>query len=176
MARSLLTLLTIAAAAAACEQSPSSRLTAPAPDLSSAGPVVATATGSAHRVRADRLFALSFESRRYADGTGSGSYHADFMALGISFDVDVTCMSVSGNTAWIAGVIRDAKGPLVVPGTISYFYVTDNGEGSGDAADRVSALAINEPAGEDTVFCDDQPLILVNVPVELGNVQVSGGA
>lgn len=59
--------------------------------------------------------------------------------LGITADVDVTCMAVEGNAAFIAGVIRKATSPprpdgtpLVRKGTVAYFWTVNNGEGTVD--------------------------------------------
>ena len=137
----------------------------------SAGPVVAIANGSGHRVRSDRLLTFAFTARLHADGSADGNYHVDFQNLGVSFDVDVTCMSVDGNRAWIGGIIRNVVGPIVQEGTVSYFYVTDNGEGA-DAVDGISGVRVNDAAGEDQLFCDQQLTLLTEVPIERGNAQV----
>lgn len=134
--------------------------------------VVASATGSAHRIRADELWVLAFNAVKRADGTTTGEARIDRKDLGISWNVDVTCLSVKGNTAWIGGIIRNASGPIIQDGTISYFYVVDNGEGDGDQPDLASAVRINDVAGQDQQFCDLQPLLLPATPVAHGNVQV----
>jgi hypothetical protein len=61
-----------------------------------------------------------------------------------------------------------------VNGTVSYFYVIDNGEGPNGGGDIVSALRLNDVAGEDALFCEEQPLLLPSAPVELGTVTVRG--
>jgi hypothetical protein len=144
-----------------------------AANVSTAG-VIASATGAAHRIRGDELWVLSFNAVKRADGTATGQYRVDRKDIPVSFNVDVTCMSVTGNTAWIAGIIRNQAGDLAIDGTVSYFYVIDNGEGPNGGGDIVSGLRLNDVAGEDIVFCEDQPLLLPAVPVELGNVQVRG--
>lgn len=136
--------------------------------------VIASATGAAHRIRGGEIWVLSFNANKRANGTVTGQYRVDRMDIPVSFNVDVTCMSVSGNTAWIAGIIRNQAGDIAIDGTVSYFYVIDNDEGPNGGGDIVSGLRLNDVAGEDTRFCEDKPLLLPQVPVELGNVQVRG--
>jgi hypothetical protein len=136
--------------------------------------VIASATGAAHRIRGGEVWVLSFNAIKRADGHVTGQYRVDRKDIPVSFNVDVTCMSVSGNTAWIAGIIRNQSGDIAVNGTVSYFYVIDNGEGPNGGGDIVSALRLNDVAGEDVLFCEDQPLLLPSAPVELGTVTVRG--
>jgi len=92
--------------------------------------VIASASGSAHRIRSDEIWVLSFNAEKRADGTTTGQVRMDRKDVNVSLNIDVTCMSVSGNIAWIAGIIRNQSGNIAIDGTISYFYVIDNGEGS----------------------------------------------
>lgn len=166
---------------AACQDAPT-RVTGPVDTQlarqAGSQKVVASATGSGHRVRNGRPLTFTFNAVRKADGTAEGRYYLDFQDLGPALDhqrlkvtVDVTCMSVSGNRAFVAGIITEVDGPIVQEGTVSYFYVTDNGEGAG-APDEISALRLNDVAGEDEVFCTQQPVLLPSVPIERGNAQV----
>jgi hypothetical protein len=141
----------------------------------STGAVVESATGSAHRIRPlpdGDLWVLSFTAQKREDGTVTGHAHVDRKDLDAAWDVEVTCLSVVGNTAWIGGIIRNARGALPVNGTVSYFYVIDNGEGGNSPPDRASAVRINDAAGEDIEFCTLRPLLLANTEIAHGNVQV----
>jgi hypothetical protein len=136
--------------------------------------VVALATGAAHRIRPlpdGELWVLTFNAEKRADGTVTGYAHVDRKDLDVAWDVEVTCMSVVGNTAWIAGIIRNARGGLPRDGTVSYFYVVDNGEGSGDP-DEASAIRLNDREGQDAEFCELRPLALARTVIAHGNVQV----
>lgn len=159
-------------AVAACQQSTAIGPELPLLDTGGPGPVVASATGGVQRIRSDELWVLGFNAVRHADGSATGNYHVDRQDLGITFDVDVTCLTVVGDTAWIGGIIRKVKGPLVIEGTVSYFYVIDNGEGSDAPVDIASAIRINDLAGRDQVFCQDRPLLLSRGPIDFGNLQV----
>ena len=143
-----------------------------------ANPVVASATGSGHRVRNDRPLIFSFHATRTRDGESQGQYYLDWKDLGPALDharlrveVDVTCMSVRDNIAWVAGVITAVDGPIAQEGTVSYFYVIDNGPA---ATDEISGLRLNDVAGEDRVFCEQQPLLLARTDIERGNAEVRG--
>jgi hypothetical protein len=171
--------VTAAAAAIGCDTS----TTSPAVSVNELTPsavafnasdngVVASATGSAHRIRGDELWVLAFSAVKRADGTVTGNARIDRKDLGISWNLDVTCMAVQGNTAWIAGIIRNASGPVIREGTVSYFYVIDNGEGADAPPDVASAVRINDLAGQDQEFCQLRPLALPPSPIAHGNVQV----
>lgn len=143
------------------------------PQLSAHGNgVLASATGSGHYYVADEIRTLAFSAVQHADGSASGEYQIDVHASNTSFHATVTCMAVVGNTAWIAGVIDWASGPPVIPGTVTYFYAKDNGEGTGAAPDIVSVARINDRPEADEEFCTTRPLGLPPREVVNGNVQV----
>jgi len=150
----------------------------PAPALNASdNGVVASATGSAHRIRVnvegdDELWVLAFSAVKRADGTTTGNARIDRKDLGISWNLEVTCLTVVGNTAWIGGIIRNARGPIIQEGTVSYFYVIDNGEGADAPPDIASAIRINDLAGRDQEFCNIRPLALPPSPIAHGNIQV----
>ena len=150
---------------------------APAPNAS-AGPAVdgvdhpVVVSGSGHIEAGDGLRNFTFHAVRHPDGSASGSYRIARTDLGTSFTVDVTCLTVVGNQAWLAGRIASADGGGVLPGTISYFYAIDNGEGSDAPADIVSLARINDREGEDLLFCAELPTGLPPRNVQLGNVQI----
>ena len=134
--------------------------------------VVAQATGSGHYTSGGELRTFGFSALRRSDGSASGQYQIISRAgNGVGFHVDVTCMSTAGNQAWVAGIITHSDDPAVIEGTVSYFRAIDNGEGNGPP-DQVSPARINDRAGEDILFCTEQPTGLPLRNVEHGNVQV----
>lgn len=167
----LATLLILAVGAAGCDSPVDPAPDGPAAVVVPAG-VVASATGSAHRIRGGELWVIAFNAVKRADGTVTGNARVDRKDAGVSFDIAVTCMSVVDNAAWIAGIIENQSGDLAVNGTVSYFYVFDNGEGANAAADVASAVRLNDAAGQDLVFCEDRPLLLPASVIDHGNVQV----
>jgi hypothetical protein len=168
-------LLAVLATVTACDRPVSpTRLSAAsqAPASLQESGVVQSATGGAHRLSGGEMFVLSFNANKRADGSVTGRYHVDVMSLGATFDVDVTCLSVDGNKAWIGGIIENSDSPIVRDGTVSYFYVIDNGEGADALTDIISGLRINDLAGRDLVFCAERPLQLSSRPIDFGNIQV----
>ena len=141
----------------------------------SIGGVVESASGSAHRIRPlpdGELWVLTFNAEKRADGTVTGNAHVDRKDVDAAWDIEVTCLSVVGNTAWIGGIARNSRGGVVRDGTVGYFYVIDRGEGESDPVDRASAVRINDRAGEDIAFCNLRPLLLAATDIAHGNVQV----
>jgi hypothetical protein len=137
--------------------------------------VVASATGAAHRIRPlpdGELWVLAFNAEERADGTTTGYVHVDRKDLDAAWDIEVTCMEVVGNIAWIAGIMRNSRGALPRDGMVSYFYVVDNGEGDADPPDEASAIRLNDVAGQDREFCELRPLALPKTVIAHGNVQV----
>ena len=172
LSSSLVVLVTLACSESAVAPKQSVSLGGPATSI---GGVVASASGSAHRIRPlpdGELWVLTFNATKFADGSVNGEAHVDRHDLGVSWSVDVTCLSVVGNTAWIGGIIRNSKGGLPRDGTVSYFYVIDNGEGEDAPPDRASAVRLNDQAGEDIAFCTTRPLGLVASDIAHGDVHV----
>ena len=120
---------------------------------------------------------ISFNAKKYADGTVSGQFEYHQVALGQSFNfhVDVTCMNVyDGNRAKIGGVITVSNDPTLPPGVFAWFQVFDNGEGANDPPDRSSLIGFgNEAANE--AFCSSPNLPRFGPWDVQGNVQVRTG-
>jgi hypothetical protein len=136
--------------------------------------VTQSASGSPIRWTAGEPFILTFVANKYADGRVSGRFHADAKSLNARLDVNVTCLSVEDNRAWIGGIIEKSDNPLVQVGLASYFYVIDIGEGAIGAIqqDIVSALRLNDTPGSELTFCAGRPTTLPFRRIEDGNVQV----
>jgi len=117
---------------------------------------------------------LTFNAKKYADGTVSGQFEYHQVALGESFNfhVEVTCMNVyDGNRAKIGGVISVSNDPTLPPGMFAWFQVFDNGEGAADPPDQSGLVGFgNEAANE--AFCNSpNPPLFGPWDVD-GNVQV----
>jgi hypothetical protein len=140
--------------------------------------VVASATGSGHYTSGGELRTLSFNAVKRVDGSVSGKFHVTIHAIDRFFHVNVTCLSVRNDTAWVAGIIDKTDHPVIQEGTVSYFWAVDGGEGAG-TTDKVSVARINDRLGEDQRFCglmpDEAFSGLPGQVVEHGNVQVRGG-
>jgi len=137
--------------------------------------VVASATGSGHMVRPDGTFrSFSFTAAKRADGTVTGQVQLNSRSFDVFVHIDVDCLRVVGNTAYMSGRITFSSDPAQgFIGELNRFAVQDNGDGP-DAVDRISTIPEN-PGNADPKTCQDdmtdRPLARV---VQRGNVQVRG--
>lgn len=117
---------------------------------------------------------LSFNARKYEDGSVSGrfEYHQVVEGEAFVFNVAVTCLNVyDGNRAKIGGVIEVSNDPTLPAGVFAWFQVFDNGEGAGAPPDRSSLVGFgNEAANE--AFCNSPNLPRFGPWDVTGNVQV----
>jgi hypothetical protein len=98
----------------------------------------------------DANFSLSAIER--ADGTVTGQWQDTFLGRGnpaLAVHVEVDCVVVVGNEAWVSGVITQ---PAFFAGLPAITRVRDNGTSATDPADQVSFTSINIG-----VTCTDQP-------------------
>jgi hypothetical protein len=119
---------------------------------------------------------LSFNARKYADGsvTGRFEYHQVVEGEAFVFNVDVTCMNVyDGNRAKIGGVIVNSNDPTLPPGRYAWFQVFDNGEGAAAPPDRSSLIGFGDEAANEA-FCNSPNLPRFGPWDVEGNVQVRG--
>ena len=172
MRRSFVGRAVLAAVLTACTGAESEPATAPDLALQAAVSDPAIVSGAGHIEAGDGLRNFTFHAIRRPDGTVEGSYQITRTDLGSTFSVDVSCLTVVGNRAWIGGHIAATNDPAVVVGSVSYFYAIDNGEGSGASADVVSLARINDAQGRDIEFCTTLPLLLPPRLVQLGDVQI----
>lgn len=179
MHRHLVGMLVACAAVVACDAAATAprALTPDAPSRSNG--IVASAVGSAHYLSGGELRTMAFSAVAKEDGSASGEYQVNIHAIDAYFHVSVTCMVVRNDTAWVAGIIDRTNHPVIVPGSVSYFWTVDNGEGGNQALpDKMSTARINDVDGADQVFCGLTPTeqfsgLPGNVLVH-GNVQVRG--
>ena len=87
---------------------------------------------------------------------------------------DVVCMGITGNTARVAGQIRqlwvnNVQVPIPVAPTHNYWVVIDNGEGQA-TVDFVSPMAFTIAAGAQAHCAAGLPSVVF--PLQEGNVQV----
>lgn len=153
------------------------------PATATAGPaLVASASGGVHwTIALPNVFGievgnqpLSFNAKKYADGTVSGQfeYHQTGLGESFNFHVEVTCLNVyDGNRAKIGGVIRVSNDPTLPPGVFAWFQVFDNGEGANAPPDQSGLVGFgNEAANE--AFCNSPNLPRFGPWDVEGNVQV----
>lgn len=75
-----------------------------------------------------------------AAGNVRGEVEIHFADPALTLHVAVTCLSVSGNDAWIGGVVTHTSNPGRPEGMELFFRVQDNGEGANAPADRMSGV------------------------------------
>ena len=140
------------------------------------GATVALASGPVvHHVNAggpDACIAFGFEhpgcdanfslvANQYADGSVSGQY-SDRFANGNGFHAEIDCLVVSGNDAWISGVITHGSiDGIDLTGLEVLTRVRDNGTSQNDPPDQISFSFIDT----DLPDCTEQPdLPLLDAP------------
>lgn len=167
--------LSIAVLTACSTENGPSRVIAPLLSGQAGGGILFTGAGHTDLPVNGEMRNFTFHVRKDSDGNVSGGYRLHRHDIDAWFTVDATCMTVSGNTAWVGGIISDTNVPNIIQvGTVSYFFATDNGEGAG-AADRLSRARTNDRAGQDQVFCNTQPTNLFDpnpLTILQGNVQL----
>jgi len=85
-----------------------------------------------------------FTARRDADGNVKGQIQMQLGGLP-GFHGEATCLAVSGNSAWIGGVVTSSQDETIVPeGWPVWFRVIDN-EASG-TPDRISFIRLGHAA------------------------------
>jgi hypothetical protein len=146
------------------------------------GAAVLSANGSAHwTIPLPNPFGvvvwnrtLSFNARKYEDGSVSGrfEYHQVVEGEAFVFNVDVTCFNVyDGNRAKIGGVIEVSNDPTLPAGVFAWFQVFDNGEGAAAPPDRSSLIGFGDEAANEA-FCSSPNLPRFGPWDVQGNVQV----
>jgi hypothetical protein len=111
---------------------------------------------------------FSLVANQYADGSVSGQY-TDRFARGDGFHAVIDCLVVSGNDAWVSGVITHGRiGDIDLAGLEVLTQVRDNGTSANDPADQISFSFIDTELPD----CTEQPdLPLLDAPE--GQVRVS---
>jgi hypothetical protein len=146
------------------------------------GAAVLSANGSAHwTIPLPNPFGvvvwnrtLSFNARKYEDGSVSGrfEYHQVVEGEAFDFNVDVTCLNVyDGNRAKIGGVIEVSNDPTLPAGVFAWFQVFDSGEGAAAPPDRSSLIGFGDEAANEA-FCNSPNLPRFGPWDVQGNVQV----
>ena len=150
----------------------------------SGGAIAASANGSSHwTIPLPNQFGvvvenrtLSFNARKYEDGSVSGQFEYHQVADGeaFKFNVDVTCLNVhDGYRAKLGGVITVSSDPTLPPGVFAWFQALDYGEGANAPPDRSSLIGFgNEAANE--AFCNSPNLPRFGPWDVQGNIQVRG--
>lgn len=147
----------------------------PAPSFAVFNPVVQHVTGSAdfHWIRPSTgeefWRTSSLTARKHADGSVTGTYEANIHGL-ITYEGRITCLTITGNEAWLGLIIEDSSNPAVI-GSERALYVMDNA-----GADRSTALPRLSSTGFGTLdeYCQATPEMPSSsvYDLEAGNIHV----
>jgi len=129
-----------------------------------AEPAVNKATGGGTVETGGTKVTIAFTAQVDAAGAVKGEAEFQLRTEDVTFHVDIDCLSVAGNQAWMEGVITTSSDPARV-GTRVQWTVVDNGEGKG-TQDQTS-LPVAGTAGS----CNQRPALPL-IPWTNGNVQV----
>jgi hypothetical protein len=119
---------------------------------------------------------LTYAATEFADGTAAGQWRYDYWEGGqeTTFSGPVTCLSVSGNRAWVGGPVTRSSDPAQV-GMGAWWQVADNGTGRHPVVpDRTTFAGIGTIA-QTLAYCANKPDPHFIFDVQLGGVQVRAG-
>jgi hypothetical protein len=128
-----------------------------------------SATGGGTTVEAGEKSTFTFSGVQRPDGTVAGHMVYQFRAADLTIHMDIDCLSISGNTAKLSGVITHLQGdapPFIFVGGDTVFTVVDNGEGGEAPPDLISDVFIFAGASCNAAFTPPPYL-----PIQ-GNIQV----
>ena len=107
---------------------------------------------------------FSFHASMKPNGDVKGSGVLTYIGGVQKIMFDITCMMVSGNRAYMSGVVTKWPSAPENEGLPCYFAVEDNGEGANATPDQMTLLYFAD------VPCVDQQVPMI--PITGGNVQV----
>jgi hypothetical protein len=118
---------------------------------------------------------LSYHATVSGDGAVRGRWHYDYWQAGqeTTFGGPVTCLSVSGNRAWVGGPVTESSDPSQV-GMGAWWQVADNGAGRHPVIpDQTTFVGFGTMAQTDA-YCSGEPAPHHIFDVQLGGVSVRG--
>src|SRR6266849_2301766 len=144
--------------------------------------VVASVDGSTYVLLGPSVFGvtvqqdpLAYRAIELADGTVHGQWRYDLWQAGqeTTFSGNVTCMTVSGNRAWVGGPITESSDPTQI-GMGAWWQGADNGTGRHPVVpDRTTFVGMGTIA-QTLAYCATAPAPHFIFDVQLGGVQVAG--
>jgi hypothetical protein len=174
---------TLALAAVSCNGKSPTAVDAASVDAKVHSTSEAAANGPAHIVNGkgtvwagdpwNNWLNISFHAKLDADGTAKGNWHHQFRTRvpGGRIVAQVTCLSVVGNEAWMAGYSTQAGNPNNV-GKWFGLHVIDNGEGAGVVDEMSRTLWFGPDEQRAIDLCEQMPTDHLITPIIAGNVQV----
>ena len=120
---------------------------------------------------------LSYHVVKLTDGTVHGRWRYDYWQSGqqTTFSGPVTCMSVSGNRAWIGGPVTASSDPTQV-GMSAWWQVADNGAGRHPVVPDQTTFVGFGTMAQTIAYCDGEPAPHFIFDVQLGGIRVQDPA
>ena len=129
-----------------------------------------SASGHGNLTVGGELRTFSFTAVTKSNGSVTGEVELKSRASGVIIHVEINCLTVVGNKAYMSGVVRHANNSMFV-GHTSVFRVIDNGAGDKAPRDELSLLTtfVTGPPED----CNG-PFVqsLATQPIEAGDIQV----
>ena len=122
----------------------------------------AQTNGSGHILIGDSLRTFTFNARTNADGVTTGTANIVRHDLGAHIQIDINCLVVSGNSAFLSGIGKSTD--PAYDGQPFLFQVVDGGEGK-NSTDAISLAYLT------SLTCASQANLPL-IPISGGNVQV----
>ena len=120
---------------------------------------------------------LTYHVVKLTDGTVHGRWRYDYWESGqqTTFSGPVTCMSVSGNRAWIGGPVTASSDPAQV-GMGAWWQVADNGTGRHPLVPDQTTFVGFGTMDQTIAYCDGEPAPHFIFDVQLGGVRMQDPA
>jgi hypothetical protein len=116
---------------------------------------------------------LAYHAVKLGDGTVRGQWRYDLWQAGqeTTYSGPVTCLSVSGNRAWVGGQITASSDPSQV-GMGAWWQVADNGTGRHPVIPDQTTFAGIGTMAQTVAYCNGEPAPHFIFDVQLGGVTV----
>jgi hypothetical protein len=112
-----------------------------------------------------------FTAQVDAQGRVRGEAEVHFPSDNVNMHIDVQCLAIQYNQAWMSGPVTRSDDPLTPVGRVFFWQVRDNGEGQGATPDRISNF-IHRPADNYAPDVCKWKYPLTMFPWDNGNVRI----
>ncbi len=172
----VITLLPLAFAVAACQdEGPTVPVDGPQFAMGGAPPVYQVVGGGSivrEDIEGSPREIYGFNAKLDATGNVTGQAEVHFPSDDVKMHIDVQCLVVRGNEAWLSGPVTRSDNPDTFVGAVFVWRVEDNGEGPDAPPDRISDFLWRPEDNFPPGACIRQP-DLITYPWDNGNVQVA---
>jgi hypothetical protein len=121
-----------------------------------------------------RRSTYAFHATIDVTGAVSGEAEIHFTSTPAHLHIDVQCVVVKGNEAWLSGPVTRSDNPDFYLGGVWLWRVQDNGQDATAEPDRISSFVWRPEQNYPASACVWQPESMVMEPWTNGNVQIRG--